>query len=161
MCVVQIVNLRVHWRELVLVQDLTSLLYLLVQMSCWNAQKIYILRAFYFKKKLTISTLLFFFTVLDYIFKCLSRTVCFPQKLALGKLLQDLNSCFRDMENLLSGPEGAGVFFMVSETYIISNFTSKSMSCKNVKIIFSKFIKEKSPKIKRWKRMMDYLLLSP
>lgn len=118
-------------------------------------------KSFLFKKKLTISTLLFFFTVLDYIFKCLSCTVCFPQKLALGKLLQDLNSCFRDMENLLSGPEGAGVFFMVSETYIISNFTSKNMSCKNVKIIFSKFIKEKSPKIKRWKRMMDYLLLSP
>lgn len=89
--------------------------------------------------------------MLDYKFKCLSHTVSFPQKLALGKLLQELNSCFGDTENLLSGTEGADVFFMVSDTCIISNFTSKSMFCKNVKIMSSKFVKEKGLKRIRWK----------
>lgn len=42
--------------------------------------------------------------------------------------------------------KGANVFFMVTETYRFSNFTCKSMSCKNVKIVSFKFVKEKRPK---------------
>lgn len=84
--------------------------------------------------------------MLHYIFKCLSHTVCFPQKLTLGKLLYDLNSCFRDTENLLSEIEGTDVFFKVSETCIISNPTCKSMSCKNAKIMIFQICQGKKPK---------------